>query len=105
MKTIWYYKELGYTRNKAIEKLYRLKFKDDKYRGWYIDLPKRNKANGSRIHIIPSSDYFTMHIDNKQHKVKGGKMVDLYLSRILLRLNHLTMLEKIVKIYKRYVKS
>lgn len=88
-KIIWEYPKLGYTREQAEQKVKSLKFIDDKSRGWYRML----KSKGRRIHIVPSSDYFSIHVDSKNHHVING--YDKLCRAFIYKLNKLTLKEKI----------
>lgn len=97
---IWEYKNLGYTRKEAEEKILRVGFKIAEGRGYEIKLPKGNKMQAMRFHIVPSGDSFNLHLDSKKHKVVNGKKRLPYLQGIIRRLNKLTFREKIIKIIR-----
>lgn len=78
---IWNYPQQGLTREQAEQKIYSLGFRDAE-KGFEMVF------GDTRIHIIPSGDYMTMHRDNKHHTVMGGTKTRKLLKSVLADLEN-----------------
>ena len=99
----WHYKELGLTRKEAEDRVKSLKFIDDKNRGWYRMLKrKNNKTSKRRVHIVPSDTYFNIHIDSANHKVVCGIIETKIINLFMYKLNKLSIRWKIKLFIRKY---
>ncbi len=98
----WHYKDIGYSRKKAEEKVLSLGFESSENRGWHKYLVKHTGKTGKkRIHIVPSSENFNIHIDNAKHKVVHDKWAYDIIKEVLIELNKITFKEKVILIIKK----
>lgn len=99
---IWYYPKEKLSRKEAEDKIYKIGFKDAS-KGWQKSL------GTTRLHIIPSDGYMSIHRDNDLHTLMGGTKTRKILMEVLAQLQDnkrelfIYRIERIVKEFKNFL--